>query len=295
MKKLMMMAAVCCMVLTACEKPIASEDEAVGEPTGTVATKKFTFTVKGAFSISAFDDVTTRGTLTDNEENMTDLWVFDYVDGKLVQQLHQVPTDDDWGKPVLTLAHGTHHVYFVASRGDDATVTTISHKITWVTPRDAFWKDYEVNVTSTSNGNRSVTLDRVATRFRVTVTDEVPANVAAVTVTPETWYYGLDYLYGIGVDPSTNKVKTVSVPSSYIGTTGTLTLNIYGLSSTEWTTDVTVTSKDGDGNVIGTVTLEDVPFKQNRSTDYSGPLFGSTNSADISLDSEWSDAYTGTW
>lgn len=291
-----MMAAVCCMVLTACEKPIMNDEEPVGSPTETAATKKFTFTVKGAFTLSPFDDGTTRGTLTDNEENMTDLWVYDYMDGKLVQQLHQVPTDDDWGNPVMTLAHGSHHVYFVASRGDDATVNQTAHKITWGTPRDTFWKDYEVNVTSTSNGNRSVTLDRAATRFRATPTDEVPANISTITVTPETWYNGLDYVNGAAVDPVTRGARVVGVPSSFVGTTGSVSVNIFGLSgATEWATDITITAKDGDGGIIGTVTLTEVPFVQNRSTNYSGPLFGSTNTTVVSLNNEWVDAYTGTW
>jgi hypothetical protein len=42
---------------------------------------------------------------------MTDLWLFDYVDGTLVQTVHQVSTDADFGTPAPTLAYGEHRIY----------------------------------------------------------------------------------------------------------------------------------------------------------------------------------------
>lgn len=48
-------------------------------------------------------------------------------------------------------------------------------------------KDYEVSVVSTSNGNRAVTLDRVATKLRLTVVDKVPDGCQDVKVTPDRW------------------------------------------------------------------------------------------------------------
>ena len=291
MKKLMMMA-LAAALMCGCEKSVLDDASEVSvENTSNVPTKKFTFTVKGDFGAATF----TRGYLTADGKDMTDLWVFDYVDGACVQMVHQAAGDEAWGRPTLTLGYGSHHVYFVASRGDGATLDADGHTITWTGPRDTFWKDYEVEVVSTSNGNRAVTLDRVATKLRVTVNDEVPATCKAVAVTPERWYYGWDYVNGIAV-ASQQTERMVTVPESYIGTEGQMSVSIFGLSGAdEWVTNVSIQAQDADGGVLGSAMITGAPFKANRSTEYSGNLFGSAGGLDVSIDSSWENPKTGTW
>ena len=206
------------LLVAACEKPVLGDVEDESEVPemggGRNQLKKFTFTVKGDFGAATFTRA--AGYLNADGQDMTDLWVFDYVDGQCVQSVHQTATDEAWGKPQMSLAYGSHHVYFVASRGDEPAVDAEGHVIAWGTPRDTFWKDYEVDVVSTSNGNRAVTLD-------------------------------------------------------------------------------TVTAKDADGGVLGTATITGAPFKRNRSTEYSGSLFGSAGSMDVSLNVEWESPKMGTW
>lgn len=299
-------------LMCGCEKAIAPESENVNESERggvTSPAKKFTFTVKGDFGAATFgggDDLAaepqgTRGMqraagyLSADGQDMTDLWVFDYMNGECVQSVHQTATDEAWGKPQMSLVYGSHHVYFVASRGDTPAVDADGHVITWGTPRDTFWKDYEVEVVNTSNGNRAVTLDRVATRLRLTVNDEIPANCAQVCVTPERWYYGWDYVNGVAVAQQQTE-RTINVPATYIGTAGQVTVSIFGLSgSSEWVTNVSVRAKDGDGAVIGSANIVGAPFKANRSTEYNGSLFGSTGNMDVSLNGNWETAYTGSW
>ena len=297
MKQLLMAVAVC-LTMTACEKATWSDDEEptneVVLPDGSVSkTKKFTFTLKGDFGDEWKQ---TRGYLSADGKDLTDVWVLDYVGGELVQQLHQDDnTAEDFGKPVMNLALGSHHIYFVASRGTTPTLNVGAHSITWERPSDTFWKDYEVNVVSTSNGNRAVTLDRVATKLKLTVTDEVKAECAEVAVEPVAWYYGWDYVNGAPVAQQQTE-RVVAVPANLVGTSGQLAVAIFGLSgSTEWTTDVTVSARTAEHAVIGTATMTDVPFKANRSTEYSGPLFGSCGSLTLSLNTDWLDAETGTW
>ena len=158
MKRLFIMA-LAVATLTACEKEIITEeeDETVSDGSAIEKTKKFTFTVKGDFT-DEWKPVT-RGYLSADGKDMTDLWVMDYVGGQLVQQIHQSDnTAEDFGRPVMNLSYGTHHVYFVASRGSSPVLNTTDGTITWSSVRDTFWKDYEVSVVSTSNGNRAVTL-----------------------------------------------------------------------------------------------------------------------------------------
>lgn len=310
MKRTVLMAMAVCLVMTACEKAIEVPDgEASGMVEEPVKTKKFTFTMKGDFSgewkkngNGIAEQKTkqaarrTAGYLTADGRDMTDVWVLDYMNGQLVQQLHQEDnTAEDFGKPQMSLSYGNHHVYFVASRGTTPTVNVCAHSITWERPSDTFWKDYEVNVVSTSNGNRAVTLDRVTTKLKLTVTDEVKMECAEVAVEPVAWYYGLDYVNGAPVAQQQTE-RVVAVPANLVGTTGQLVVNIFGLSSAdEWTTDVTVSARTSEHAVISTATMTDVPFKANRATEYSGPLFGTAGNMTLTLGGEWDTSETGTW
>lgn len=294
MKKMLLMM-LTGMLVASCEKPFLGvvEDESTPETAGKNEVKNFTFTVKGDFGAATF----TRGSLSADGKEMTDLWVFDYVNGQCVQSVHQENSTagESWGKPTMQLAYGSHHVYFVASRGEGATIDADGHTITWTGPRDTFWKDYEVEVASTSNGNRAVTLDRVTTKLRIVVNDEVPTGCAAMVVTPARWYYGWDYVNGVAT-ASQQTERRVPVPESYVGTTGQLTVSIFGLSSTdEWVTNVSVKALGEGEAVIGSATITGAPFKANRSTEYSGNLFGSAGELDVSVNGDWESPKTGTW
>lgn len=293
MKKIVSIMAVVC-VLVGCQKTEIAPESAAPEEQGIInlnECKQFTFTVKGDFGAAAFS----RAYLSADGQEMTDLWVFDYMNGKCVQSLHQGKTDEGWGQPKMSLQYGKHHVYFVASRGEGATLDEDGHTIIWTGPRDTFWKDYEVDVVSTSNGNRAVTLDRVATKVRIIVNDEVPPECAEVIVTPARWYYGWDYVNGKAVAMQQTE-RRVTVPASYVGTSGQLAVSIFGLSgSDEWVANVSVQAQDASGSVIGSASITGAPFKANRSTEYSGNLFGSTGGLDVNVDGAWEVSHTGTW
>lgn len=283
------------MVLTSCEKEIVSNDQnGVTTSDESIVGKKFTFTVKGDFT-SEWKAVT-RGYLSADGKDMTDLWVLDYMDGQLVQQIHQSDiTAEDFGKPTITLAYGSHHVYFVASRGMSPVLNTENGTITWSSVRDTFWKDYEVTVVSTSNGNRAVTLDRVVTKLNLAFTDAISADAATINFTPATWYYGLNYKTGEPTAATASQTNTMNVPSGYAGRTD-VSVSYFSISpSTEWTTDVTVNSKDADGNIIGQGVMTSVPLKRNRVTEYSGPLFTAGGEMSLTLNGTWETSETGTW
>ena len=281
-------------IMTACQQPVIDED-VVEEVTPVDGPKrKFTFTLKGDFS-TEWQPVT-RGYLSADGKDLTDVWVLDYMNGELVQQLHQSDnTAEDFGKPQMQLAYGSHHVYFIAGRGTGAVLDTENHTITFAKSLDSFYKDYEVTVVSTSNGNRAVTLDRVVTRLRLTFTDAVDANAATINITPHTWYYAWDYVNGVPAGAATDQVVTLTIPDSEKGKAG-LQANLFGFSTaTEWTTDVAINSKKSDNTVIGSATITNAPFKANRISEYAGPLFGSEGTIALSIISSWDDAYNGTW
>ena len=281
--------------LTACEKEIITEEDAtVSDGSAIEKTKKFTFTVKGDFS-NEWKPVT-RGYLSADGKDMTDLWVLDYVGGQLVQQIHQSDnTAEDFGQPVMNLSYGAHHVYFVASRGASPVLNTTDGTITWSSVRDTFWKDYEVSVVSTSNGNRSVTLDRVVTKLMLAFTDAISNYAFSINFTPATWYYGLNYKTGEPTDATTSQTIVTTLPDSYKGQSGVV-LSYFSISpSDEWTSNVSLNSKDGDNHIIGQANITSVPFVRNRQTEYSGPLFTSGGSMSLSLDGDWETSVSGTW
>ena len=237
------------------------------------------------------DNAATRATMS--EVNMTDLWLFDYIDDELQQTIHQTASDADFGNPTINAAYGDHAIYFVASRGDSPVIdaTTIS----WTKPSDTFWTSRSITIAPATATNQSVSLQRVATRLRLTITDEIPATLAQICITPSHWYYGIDYLTGEATDDRQTE-RTINVPASYIGTTGQLYANFYSMSpSSAWQTDITMKAKDAEGGVISQIGIADVPLERNRVTNYSGPLFSASRTSSVTADGEWGEDITGTW
>lgn len=280
---MMMVAAV---LLCGCEKTIADAEYYDEEGIGVAAERRVTFDVN-----SQGWDVATRSLVADGSE-MTDLWLFDYAGGELVRTLHKSQGDVDFDSPQLSMKYGRHTVYFVASRGKIPSVSGTT--ITWQQPSDTFWKAVELDV-SGNTGHVSVVLDRVATRFRATIKDVVPDGVATLCITPSVWWYGMDYTTGAAVVQQQTE-RSIAVPASYIGTSGQLAVAIFGMSDDdEWMTDVTITAKDGDGNSIGSVMLEYVPFLRNRTTEVSGNLFAGERGFSVSLNDEWTASKVIEW
>lgn len=281
--------------MVSCERPVINDSDYSDYSESSEKTKKFTFTLKGDFS-GDWKPVT-RGYLSADGKDLTDVWVLDYMGDNLVQQLHQDDnTAADFGKPILNLAYGSHHVYFIASRGSAATLNTDAKTISFSKVLDTFWQDYEVTVVSTSNGNRAVTLDRVVTKLSLIIEDAIPTTAAMFMVTPAKWYYGLNYQTGTPVAAATNQPITLNIPSSSLGKSGE-SANVFGFSLTdEWQTDVTFSCLKADGSVLGTATINDVPFKANCITEYAGKLFTSDGEqVALSLNSDWNEKYYGVW
>jgi hypothetical protein len=315
MRKMLMMA-VAAALMCGCEKELkVNNADPVDDATEAVVngpTKKFTFTVKGDFGSPTFRDgdqgeASVNGTgsaaprrattyLTDEGNQMTDLWVFDFVGESCVQSIHQTTSDATWGKPQMSLALGTHHIYFVASRGVSPVVNATDKTIVWSSVRDTYWKDYEVTVVNTSNGNRAVTLERVVAKLKLTVNDEIPVGAATLVCTPDTWYYGMNYRTGVPVTATNDQAISINIPANYVGTTGQLVASFFTVSvADEWTTDASVAIKDGNRTTLGSAVIANAPMKRNRSTEYSGNLFSGSSNMSVSIDGDWSSPYIGTW
>ena len=272
--------------LTACN----SEDMHEADASKTVA---MTFNVQGDFTLTTHDF--TRA-LTADGKDMTDVWVIDYVGTKCQQAIHQQAGDADFGTPTMELGMGTHHLYFVASRGVTPTVDDDAKTITWATVRDTFWKHYELTVTGgTSGGSRAVSLDRVVTKLKAVFLDAIPTGAAKFEVTPASWYYGMNYTTGEPSEATINGTITVNIPSSEIGVVNEA-VSVFGFSSaTEWATGIALNCKKNDDTVLGSATITSAPFIRNRVSEYTGPLFGDNGSMTLSLNTDWTTSHTGSW
>lgn len=246
------------------------------------------------FHISSGDGWDVTRSLTANGNEMSDIWLYDYIGDTRKQAIHMTSDDGDLSSPSLVLSVGTHKVRIVAANGGTPALT--GDFISWSRPGDTFWTETTVTVADGKTTDAvNVTLNRTAARLRVTVTDRIPEGTASLTVHTSQWPTGVDITSGQahGTDDYTS---TATIPSSYIGTTGTLSMSVYGMSDTdEWTTDVTVTAKNSSGTSLGTVTVSDVPLKRNRVTRLSGSLFSGNRSFSVSLNDTWLDERVLTW
>lgn len=266
-----------------------NEEPQTEKPTGMEA-KTITFTFGDTFQMKAM----TRADIT--SLSLTDLWMFDYVGDELQQTIHQSSTDEGFGAISASMGYGAHTLYFVASRGTTPSTDTDAKSITWAKPSDTYWATADITVAPNSSASQSVILSRVATRLRISVTDEVPANAVTFTVTPSQWYYGINYTTGAGVGLQTNYPRPVNIPANYIGTSGELMISIFGfVPSADWQTDVTATLTASDESVLGQVTLEDVTLNKNITTSYSGGILGTSKAFTLSADDTWGDEDIHTW
>ena len=301
---LMMMAAV--VLMTACEKAVFDEQLAERQQVKDVSFNLSTddgWTVTRAGNGTATSAVTMadNGTVTmdvtrtlyANTTPLTDLFMYDCVGGDVNQAQHLT---SDFDMPSMMLDYGEHAVKFVASRGASPVENDTEHTIVFERPSDTFWASKAFEVTDGSSETVDVELSRVVTKLRVNVTDQVPSGISRIVVAPATWYLGVNYLTAEPCAAS-NYGLSVAVPSSYAGTTGQLMLSIFGFSgASEWTTAVTITAYDSVDEVIGSVTVANVPLLRNRTTDLTGPLFsGSGKAFNISIDDEWSTPVSIDW
>lgn len=273
------------MLSTGCEK--AQVETSTPEDSITNPKPDWRDTIVISFEFG--DEARTRATL--EEAKVKDLWLFDYVGGSLVQSIHQSSTDVGFGSVSLGVAYGSHTFYAVASAGTDA--TTSGTTITWVKPGDTFYLSKQVDV-QPSGTSVSMQLKRVATRLRVSVTDEVPSDMASIAVTG-LWYYAFDYLSGEAAG-SQSATRTIAIPSSYAGTTGQLTAGFYSLCPIAgYSTDITIAARRSDESAIKEVVMSDVPFVRNRQTAVSGGMSSTSRGLSLSVDDQWDDDYTAAW
>ena len=283
MKKILLMATMLA-TLTACDHYEFTE-ETTNDKGEIVASKAFTFHLKGYFTTS-FEEMTRAAVRleNDNTAGITDIWVLDYQDGKLLQQVHQVASDADFGHPNMKLTYGEHNIKFVASKGVNPTLTASA--LTWAKVLDTFVLDYHVDVVASSNGNRAPELKRAIGGVKIVSTDVVKNGTQNVSVTMKR---SLSLaLPALAPNEATASANEFSITSSQWDKTG-LSLTTYTLCDEELTTDVVVTVTGDDNALISQFTVSDVSVKKNRITTLTGDVFGRGNGFSVAIDDSWDE------
>jgi hypothetical protein len=162
-----------------------------------------------------------------------------------------------------------------------------------VKPSDTFHKALTLTVDA-NTGSQAVTLERMVAKVKFTINDAIATGTTAFIVTPQTWYYGMDYTDGSPTAQAANQTISIICPSNYVGQSGKFLTVFTFSSSAQWNTNVTLAASNGT-STISSVAINNVPIQRNRSTEYSGNLFTAGGNSTLSLNDTWGDPFTGTW
>ena len=148
-----------------------------------------------------------------------------------------------------------------------------------------------VNITSNEAVNLSATLDRICTLLGVQSTDNHPAEVPHMRLTLSAGAKSFSPTTGLATS-NTGVSVTIALPDATLGSTAAIGTFLF-LATDEQTMDVTIETLDAaDGNVLFSKTVENVPFKRNRQTALTGPVFSGTSlsASGFQVNTGWLDA-----
>jgi len=246
------------LVMTACEKPQIAEKESGNVTLSFIPTTADTQTRATVYIGDYFQRLAVQ--LFDGDGNK----VFDKVKT-------QTTEDDNFGTLHVGLRPGTYTVVAVG-HSSPVTPTIKSTELVQFTAKDGFKNSdtfcYYGQVTiSDDGGYHELKMNRMTAMVLVEPTDEsLPANFAQLRI---------DYSGGsANFNPSTSEGCTKSSQSELRDKASQYCVFTFPYLSTDGTLKVTLNALDGDGNVLMTKTLPDVPVTRNRITHCKGPLFG---------------------
>lgn len=289
MKKTLVVAAFCGILLAGCQQVTIDEN---GHDTEVMEqVKKFTFHVKGDFTTS-FEDMTRAAVRLENENTagLTDVWVLDYVDGALVQQVHQTSTQTGitFGSVPMSLTYGHHDIKFIASKGDNPVLSATA--LAWSKVKDTFTLDYPVDVVASSNGNRAPELKRTISALKVVISDAIPADAKTIILTLGKRSQSLT-LPSLSALPYSESSAEIDCTGNR-GVKGASAI-IYTLAGDEeWQSTASIAVKKEDGTVITSFDLPEVTLKKNRMTVLTGEVFNRTNGFSVAVDTSWEEDYS---
>lgn len=219
----------------------------------------------GSSGLARTDGVT-RAAVADYATRL-DVWL--YEGDTEVQAVHQQSTDDGFASLSVRLdKRKTYTVYAVAHKAAGA-ATLSDGVVSWPDDKVTHSFFYSQSFSPATTTTLNCMMERIVGNFRLEITDEVPADVARMTV-------------DVGVSPTQWNVSgyganAVGRVSSFTPTVGSSpTLSVFMLAgSEEEKRDVTVTAYDGEDAVVQQRVFSDVPIRAGYRSTYRGAFFTS--------------------
>lgn len=153
-------------------------------------------------------------------------------------------------------------------------------------PRETFCATQSVSITNGHPLDLSITLNRINTKLAINSTDLRPSGTAKLRTTYTAASKGFNPTTGLATD-----ANGFSVENTLTGNVGKKAVvgNTAFLSSDQQTMDITLEVLDGDGHVVCTKVVPNVPLRRNRITVLEGPIFtpSSASTASFLVETSW--------
>lgn len=262
------------IMLSACEKPILSEDDDAGKDTPPKTLKGNLILRVSGFEIIPFDNVTR--TKQDLKDVCTSLCfaVYDQSDKKIAYK-NQSASDSNFGQVGLELDKGTYQIVVVAHSGEGNPQMSTPAEV-WFTNKTGFTDTYYYYNASVvvGDGQQSidVVLEHAVAMFRLVTSDPVPDNAASIRVAYTGGCGRLNAKTGLGTGTQSQQRVMFDITESQKGKP--ITLELYTFPNEDnglLKMDIGIYKENTD--VIREVVLENVPIVRNKITQYTGYLF----------------------
>ena len=206
----------------------------------------------------------------------------------LTQLKDDASTYDSFGEFSLSLPMGSYTLVGIAYTTKETSPFVLTSPTAAAYTGDHAYETFvccqDVNITGTGAVEISATLERVVSMLRVASTDGKSAGVSQMRMTLSAGGKSFSPSTGLATS-NTGFANTVSV-STAVGAT-TLCSTALFLATDEQTMDVTLETLDADGNTVYSKTVTNVPFKRNRVTRLSGPLYAAPSTSSFQLSTDW--------
>jgi len=195
---------------------------------------------------------------------------------------------DDFDNVSITLSHGQHEVYFVASNSIDTEYSTEESTATQSEVKDTFFGNISLDVSSSTSPIQYVTLERCTYYVQFVAQDDIPSSVSSATITISNHYNSVSWIDGYARGNDESYSKTFQIDHSI----GATCWGVYGFAKDE--TDY-ITARidfyDDNGTLISFAEKDEVPVSRKCITNIRGNLFSKNTGLSIMIDSSWEGSY----
>lgn len=297
-----MMMAACMMMNSSCTKYVDDVVEDSGKQQVAMDGKEH---VKLNLA-AVYPKAETRGSLTADGKDMTDIFIFDYdkTSGKLLQVLHQTATAKDFAEPDMTLSYGEHTLKVIATRSisptlldaqqatwavSDNVLTTIGESVPAILKSsktsDSFGAEKDVSVAAGKVQAVNIQLERIVAKLVLNCTDVFPQDCS--TLTMDLYEYKTFSWEDFSVIGAVKNEK-VSDVTIHAGQQNVFITYYLLVPDEGYSTDITFTMGRKDSEKpYSTFTVPDVQFERNKIITIRGQYFNHQSGIAMSLKADW--------